>query len=70
MPGEVRPLEVGGLGLRLENRESGLAARLIPLVLENSNSSCIAWGLIRSRDECSPPNMDTDGDEFLNLLND
>jgi len=70
--GDALPLEQGGEELRLDIRLSGLRA-LPPERRENSSNSCMACGLIRSREECkppddvscTPPNMDTDGEEFL-----
>ncbi|GMT01271.1 hypothetical protein PENTCL1PPCAC_23445, partial [Pristionchus entomophagus] len=77
IPGEVLPeaLLPGGEGEREERIESGEAARR-PLSLQekdmvieelvNSSNSCSAWGDTRSRLLAPPPpNIETDGEEFL-----
>ncbi len=72
LPGEVLPLWLvhEGLELRLDMRLSGLAARRVfDERREYSKSSCMAWGLTRSLEECifpvTPASIDTDGEEFL-----
>ncbi|GMR54278.1 hypothetical protein PMAYCL1PPCAC_24473, partial [Pristionchus mayeri] len=77
VPGEVLPeaLLPGGDGEREERIESGEAARrplnlkksrrTLPHLVSSSNS-CSAWGETRSRELTPPPpNIDTDGEEFL-----